>query len=126
MGDINEAVTEPLVTLFSIDGVALAFALVLMILCAAILLRVRWNRYVPVKRAVDRRREALAQVLKREQTDSEAQDAFADQFNRVVDPAMSRDDGVGSDELRLAWTEFKETIVDPGERPLRNTVRPYA
>lgn len=124
MGSLNSFVMAPLVALFSIDGIPLVFAILLLGLCTAILLGVRSNRYVPIERALAARRAALAAVVTRAQSDSEAQDAFSDQFTSVVDPALSKDDGRKSDELRRAWAEYKETIVDPAERPLRNTARP--
>lgn len=96
-------------------------AAALLFWCAGIILSNRIKHYVPLRRALETRTEALSFVLDAPTTD-EAQAEFASHFERVNEAMMSG--GREAAELRQAWTQFRETILDESVIPLGATARP--
>jgi hypothetical protein len=104
-------------------GENLAFFLFLAFIVAALLLILfNWSRYhQPMMAALRHRLKTLNDVMNAEDP-SDNQQAFSRDFGRV-DEAMRRR-GRQTHDLRRAWSEYKETIVDPNIMPLHNTARP--
>ncbi|WP_311266812.1 hypothetical protein [Sphingobium sp. WCS2017Hpa-17] len=96
------------------------FALIL-VLAAYIIVRTYWRYYRPSRTALEARL-AATDIIARQETDADAQAAFADHYDDIA--AAMTAGGKGTGELRHAWTQFTETFVDPNDRPLRATSRP--
>jgi hypothetical protein len=109
--------------LFSIENIALWFAFGLLGWCAWIILYNYRRHYAPFSRQLSDRL-AVTGFVDEAQDDAEAQRAFAVAFPQV-DDAMSAS-GPGASGLRHAWRQFRGTLLDPGETPLRATARPEA
>jgi methyl-accepting chemotaxis protein len=104
-------------------GENLAFLLFLALLGVAATLIVKnyAQHHRPMMLALRRRLAVLDNVLKGEQVD-ECQAAFASRFGEVDE--VMREGGRQTHDLQRAWAEYKETIVEPNESPIRNTSRP--
>lgn len=113
---INRAV----VLVFGNPTTALWISLGLLIWCALIILRNYARYHRPICGALRSRMLIFAPVLEAETTDA-AQQVFAASFYDI-DAAMMAG-GREAHEIRLAWCEFRETIVDETETPLRATSR---
>ena len=121
---MNEGVIAPnraVAALFGNPWVGFYAAIVIV---AAALLIIVFN-YVkfhrPLAGALRTRLDATADVGAAE-SEAEAQEAFAAQFETIDDAMMSG--GTKLTELRHAWIEFGETFIDKNETPLRATTRP--
>ncbi|WP_374944915.1 hypothetical protein [Sphingomonas sp.] len=79
-----------------------------------------FRHYKPFNDQLDLRLTATAEIALAE-SDHVAHDWFACNFEAIDDAMMEGREGIG---LRHAWNQFKETIVDPSENPLRATARP--
>jgi hypothetical protein len=108
-------------TLFSIHNIALWLAFALFGWCAGIILLNRRRHYRPF---LDRLEERLAATdfLDAADSDAEARTAFADHLPQVEAAMTGR--GLHSGGLRHAWSQFRGTLLDPQERPLRATMPP--
>lgn len=80
-----------------------------------------WRHYRPTKAALESRL-AATQIVADQTSDVDAQSAFVAHYDDI-DRAM-QGGGKGSAELRHAWTQFTETIVNPNDAPLQATTRP--
>ncbi len=101
----------------------IGFVLAMLILAAAAGI-ILWNarRYhAPTTRAL-RERLAATQVIAQQPNNGDAQDAFVAHYD-TIEAAMLAG-GREAQELRHAWTQFSETIVDKSEAPLKATTRP--
>lgn len=121
MEELTFKINIGLVWLFSRKSFALELALGLLLFCAAIIFWVWLTRYRPLKHELARRADALRFVDEAGSID-EAQLAFRERFDSVSE-AMTRTDRK-SGELRHAWAQFTETIIDSSEPILRATSRP--
>lgn len=111
------------VALFGHPMAAIGFSLLILIGAALVIVR-NWRRFHrPATAALNERLAALSFIEDAESVD-ESQSAFVDRFSEV-DAAM-RSGGRDVEELKLAWTQFRETIVDESERPMRATARAEA
>lgn len=79
------------------------------------------RHYRPTTAALKSRLEAT-DVIAAQATDVDAQNAFVANYE-TIDAAM-HSSGPKTAELRHAWTQFSETILDPNDVPLRATARP--
>lgn len=100
---------------------AIWIALGLMIWCALIIVRNNVRYHKPLSQALKSRTDALAFIGAAESAD-EAQEAFAARFAEVNEAMMSG--GRESAELRQAWGQFRETILDESAVPMGATARP--
>jgi len=107
--------------LFSIENIALWFAFGLLGWCAWIIVYNYRRHYAPFSRQLSDRL-AVTSFVAQAEDDAEAQRAFAVAFPQV-DAAMSAS-GRGASGLRHAWRQFRGTLLDPDETPLRATARP--
>lgn len=99
------------------------FGLAVLILAGAVGIII-WNYYrhhKPTTAALKSRLTAT-QIIADQPTDHQAQEAFVSHFD-TIEQAM-QEGGKDSAELRHAWTQFSETIVDTRESPLKATMRP--
>lgn len=121
---MNEGVIAPnraVAALFGNPWVGFYAAIVIV---AAALVIIAFNYFKfhrPLAGALQTRLNATATVGAAE-SEAEAQDAFAAQFETIDDAMMSG--GAKLTELRHAWIEFGETFIDKNETPLRATTRP--
>jgi len=108
------------VLVFGNPTTALWISLFLLLWCALIIVRnyIRFHR--PLSAALKQRVDALAPVLDAEDNDT-AQRLFADQFYEI-DAAMTAG-GRTAHELRQAWSQFRETILDESQIPMGATMR---
>jgi hypothetical protein len=108
------------VVVFGNPLTALWISLFLLLLCASIVISnyIRYHR--PLSRTLAQRVRVFAPVLDAEDTDT-AQRVFADNFYDF-DAAMAGG-GRKAHELRQAWSQFRETILDESEVPMRATMR---
>jgi hypothetical protein len=99
---------------------ALFISVALLAWCALIIVRnyVRFHR--PLAAALNERIRAFAPVLGADDANG-AQRLFAEQFYEL-DRAMTAG-GREAHELRQAWGQFRETILDETEVPMRATMR---
>jgi methyl-accepting chemotaxis protein len=99
---------------------ALWISLALLLWCALIIARnyVRYHR--TLSETLRQRVKALAPVLDADDTDN-AQRFFADQFYDL--DAVMTAGGREAHEIRQAWSQFRETILDESEVPMRATMR---
>jgi len=107
--------------LFSIENIALWFAFGLLGWCAWIIAYNHRRHYAPFSRQLSDRL-AVTDFLGDAEDDAQAQRAFAAAFPQV-DAALSAG-GPGASGLRHAWRQFRGTLLDPQETPLRATARP--
>jgi methyl-accepting chemotaxis protein len=99
---------------------ALWISLFLLLWCALIIVR-NYSRYHhPLSAVLRQRVSAFAAVLDAEDSDA-AQRVFAEQFYEI-DAAMTAG-GREAQEIRQAWSQFRETILDESEVPMRATMR---
>jgi hypothetical protein len=108
------------VAVFGNPWAAIWISLGILISCALIIMRNRHRFHVPVTRALNGRLAALAPIDVADGADA-SQQAFVDHFNEI-EVAMGAGSG-RSQELQLAWKEFRETILDETEIPMRATAR---
>lgn len=108
------------VLVFGNPSAALWISLAILLACALIIGHnsVRFHR--PLKEALKRRVDVLAPVLAADDNDA-AQRVFAERFYEIDAAMVSGDRGAA--EIRLAWSQFRETILDETEVPMRATVR---
>jgi methyl-accepting chemotaxis protein len=99
---------------------ALWISLALLLWCALIIARNYVRYHLPLSRTLRQRVRAFSPVLDAEGTDG-AQRVFADQFYDL-DAAMTAG-GREAHEIRQAWSQFRETILDESEVPMRATMR---
>lgn len=99
---------------------ALWISLVLL-LCCALIIFTNYNRYHrPLSALLKNRVATFAAVLDADDSET-AQRIFAEQFDEI-DASMTAG-GRGAQELRQAWSQFRETILDETEVPMRATMR---
>lgn len=108
------------VVVFGNPSAALWISLGLLLWCAAIIASNYARYHRPLKRALKVRAKAFEPVLAAEDNDS-AQRIFAEVFYEI-DAAMISG-GREVHEIRQAWTQFRETILDESEIPMRATAR---
>ncbi|ASY43904.1 hypothetical protein CJD35_05140 [Sphingobium xenophagum] len=108
------------VLVFGNPSAALWISLVILLSCALIIGRNNIRFHRPLKAALKQRVDILAPVLAADDNDA-AQRVFAERFYEI-DAAMVAVDR-GAAEIRLAWSQFRETILDETEVPMRATVR---
>ena len=98
-------------------------------------------RVLPTWLALHVRKRHLSRLISKAKTDDDRRRVFAEAFHEDVDPLLSRGrDSAHSkwfrkflrlfgneQSLRLAWSEFKETLIDEDDsaEALRNTARPH-
>lgn len=115
---VFDGIDDAVEALFSIPNVALWIAFGLFGWCAWIIV---WNarrHYRPFAEALALRL-AATEVLA---TQEDARAAFAADFARI-DAALA-DRAPGGAALRHAWLQYRDTLLDVGETPIRATVRP--
>lgn len=117
--------TNPLnaivVTVFGDPLAALWISAALLIGCLFIIAYNYRTYHKPLKRNLVVRTKALA-FVQQAQSSEDAQIQLAERFVDI-NAAMMSGDGRAA-ELRQAWTQFRETILDETEVPLRATARP--
>lgn len=108
------------VVAFGNPTTALWISLVLLLGCAVIIVRnyIRFHR--PFSAALKTRVDTLAPVLDADDNDT-AQRLFVEKFYEI-DTAMSAGGRAGQ-ELRQAWSQFRESILDESQTPLGATMR---
>ena len=121
MLDISTAVNTALVAVFELPGLALALAFAILACCMVVVIWVYARRYQPLKQELQVRNAALRFVADAP-TEADAHAAFAHHFDDVAKAMTETDRRHG--ELRHAWTQFNETIVNPTDATLRATTRP--
>jgi hypothetical protein len=126
MESLNDLVLTGLVQLFKTPGLALILSLAIVSACCLIVFLIYQRRYRPVYTAVRDRLFVLQSIIPDSLSAHDAQEAFAADFDGNIDLEMSKGGLAGAASLQRAWAEYKETLVDRAERPLRNTVRPEA
>jgi len=109
------------VDIFGNQWAAIAISVALLGWCIGIILYNQRQHYRPFKIAIQQRNEILS-FLNSLETEDEAQAEFARRFPEINE-AMSVKNWQ-STELHHAWREFRETILDETENPLRSTSRP--
>lgn len=107
--------------LFSINNIALWLAFALFGWCAGIIWLNRRRHYRPFRDRLDERL-AATDFLDAAASEADARTAFADHLAEI-DAAMTAG-GARSGGLRHAWSQFRGTLLDPQERPLRATMPP--
>lgn len=108
------------VLVFGNPSTALWISLGILLSCAGIIVRNYFRFHLPLKEALKQRAAILGAVLEADDIDA-AQQTFADKFYDIDAAMVSRDRGAG--EIAQAWSEFRETILDETEVPMRATVR---
>lgn len=108
------------VWVFGNSNTALWISAAILAVCAGIILRNRSRFHIPVTHELTARLAALAPVRAADSVD-EAQDAFAAHFHDINEAMTSG--GERAEEMRLAWNQFRETILDESETPMRATAR---
>jgi methyl-accepting chemotaxis protein len=116
--------TNPLnaavVLLFGNPMAAIWISLGILLGCAFIIFYNGRRHHIPKTKALKERIAVLRPVLEASSTD-EAQEAFSTRFQEINE-AM-RAGGADMGELRHAWDQFRETILDESEVPMRATSR---
>lgn len=115
-----DAINNGVEWVFSINNIALWLACGLIGWSVGIILFNYWRRYKPFTRQLEQRL-AATQSIGDAHNDEEAQRLFAEQFSEINDAMSAGSKAAG---LRHAWTQFRETIVDPNGSVLRATTRP--
>lgn len=87
----------------------------------AIIWRVHRKHHRPFQAALRSRLE-VTQVIAEQTSEADAHEQFAARFDAISAAMMA--DGPESAELRHAWTQFRETIIDESRTPLEATARP--
>lgn len=108
------------VLVFGNPTTALWISLALLLWCALIIATNHFRYHRPLSAALKRRAATFAAVLDAEDTDA-AQRVFAAQFYEI-DASMIAG-GREAHEIRQAWSQFRETILDESEVPMRATMR---
>lgn len=96
-------------------------AVLLLIWAAAIIAWNYFRHHKPFSASLKVRLDAT-RIIEEQPSDHDAQAAFVSHYDSI-DAAMRSDEGQAK-ELRHAWTQFNETIVDKSEATLRATSRP--
>lgn len=112
------------VMLFGEPTTAIWISLALWLGCAWIIVRNYRLYHRPTTVALNERLSALDPVAAAAGPDGnvdDAQAAFAQHFESVSEGMRSG--GMRADELRSAWNQFRETILDESETPMRATAR---
>ena len=143
LGSTLEKFLLPFMANFVADGSHFASGLAYILIGASIatMLAISVFRVLPAWLSIHIRQRHLSRLYQGATTPEEKRRALSENFVDLVDPAL----GNGFDEpksrilrstllkvgrehqLRLAWTEFKETIVDESvEGEIRNTERPQS
>ena len=117
--DVNP-LNAMVVTVFGNPLTALWISLGILIGCVLIIVYNRRRYHVPVSRVLEARLKALRPIRSAGSVD-EAQAVFADEFANVNEAMVAG--GEQASELRLAWDQFRETILDETETPMRATTR---
>ncbi|MFC3174999.1 hypothetical protein ACFOD9_12135 [Novosphingobium bradum] len=107
--------------LFGWEWTGIVLFLAILVWAGAIIWRINRKHRQPFQRALLVRLEAT-QIIADQQNEGDAQQTFADRFHDINAAMMT--DGQESAELRHAWTQFQETIIDPSRTPLEATARP--
>lgn len=113
---LNEAV----VSIFGNSMAAIWISAGILVWCALIIVRNGQRFHRPISRALKERLASLAPVANTDSVD-QAQQAFVDHFDEI-NAAMSSGDK-RTEEMRLAWNQFRESILDETENPRRATSR---
>lgn len=121
MEEFSTFVNQGLVQFFEIPGIALVVALAILGVAICIILWTRWTRFAPLRDALNSRIAEL-NFVDSAGTAEDAQQEFAARFENVSTAMLAA--GRKTKELRHAWTQFSETIIDPTDRTLRATARP--
>lgn len=79
------------------------------------------RHYAPITRALQERLRAT-RIIADQEHDADAQDVFVAHLDSIEEAMLSG--GKEAAELRHAWTQFSETIVDKNQSPLQATTRP--
>jgi methyl-accepting chemotaxis protein len=108
------------VKVFGNPDAALWFSLGILAWCAVIIIFNYLRHRLPLARALAFRVNAVQPVLEA-QDDDAAQATFHDKFNDI-DKALNSP-GRSAQEIRQAWNQFRETILDETEVPMRATMR---
>lgn len=108
------------VVAFGNPTTALWISLVLLLGCAVIIVRNYFRFHRPFSAALKTRVDALSPVLDADDNDT-AQRLFVEKFYEI-DTAMSAGGRAGQ-ELRQAWSQFRESILDESQTPLGATMR---
>lgn len=116
VGFLNRAVAW----LFGEPDAALWISASILAGCAGIIIYHLIKHHNPLSAALKSRVAAVADVRAAETTD-EAQQIFSDRFEEI-DAAMTKG-GKEAHEIRQAWSQFRETILDDTETPKRATMR---
>jgi methyl-accepting chemotaxis protein len=120
MGPETNPLNAAVVVLFGYPMAGIWISAGILLSCAFVIYHNGRKHHFPKSKALVARIRALQVVLAAPSAD-EAQTAFASHFFEI-DEAMR--DGAGEmDELRQAWTQFRETILDESEVPMRATSR---
>lgn len=119
---------------------AAGMALLLIITASGLILGILLFRVIPSWLSMNIRRRKLVVLFQPAATLEERRHIFAKEFGDTIDPALGAGFQSGfsrfvrgtlsligkEQELRLAWSEFKETFVDETEEnEIRNTERPH-
>lgn len=107
-------------------GEAMAFVIAIALFGAAVAIALYYWRFhhQPLVLAIKSRNEFIAGVIGGMQAkSSEARGSFADRFFEI-DEKMLEVSHPEAHQLRRAWEEYRETIVDQNAQVIQNTVRP--
>jgi hypothetical protein len=107
--------------LFSLPNIALWFAFALLGWCAWIIIDNARRHYLPFSRALELRL-AATDVVEASADTEQTRLAFAAAFPRIDAILAERDAGAAG--LRHAWLQYRDTLLDQDEVPLRFTARP--
>ena len=108
------------VAIFGNSMAAIWISAAILVCCAFIIVR-NWRRFhQPISRALSERLAILAPIANADSVD-QAQQAFVDHFDDINAAMCSGDKR--TEEMRLAWNQFRETILDDTEKPRRATAR---
>lgn len=140
VGEFVESLLLPVMARFVEEGSSFAAGLagVLVLLAIGGLLILGLFNILPTWLSLRMRSESVSRALRDADDFDTKRHLFAEKFVSEIDPAMGT--GFASPwskfarsfgrwfgpeiELRLAWSEFKETFVDENSDPIRNTQRP--
>lgn len=140
LGGFVESLLLPIMARFVEEGSNFAAGLAGLLVFAALvgIVVLGLLNILPTWLALLMRSKAVSRALKDAEDFDGKRHLFAEKFVGEIEPAMDR--GFASPlskfarsfgrwfgpeiELRLAWSEFKETFVDENANPIRNTQRP--
>ena len=121
--DFGNPVNVLVVFFFTIDDIGLYIAAAIAASCVAIILDHRKKEFLPNRVLLENRLSAL-KTVGMASNDEEAQTVFAENFE-FIDEAMISTASTGQGEnLRHAWTQFRETIIDESKDIKEATARP--